>query len=196
MKVLGITGGIGAGKSSVTRFFADLGAEIVDADKIAREILEPDKEGYFQVIEAFGKEILSGDGTINRKALAQIAFASKESISKLNNITHPLVFKEMKKRIEESKKALVCLDVPLLFSCDFPIGCDKTLAVIAQEEERIKRVMDRDGMTREMVVARISKQLPDDVLIEKADYYIDNNGNMESLRIKVEKIFKQVMENK
>ena len=195
MKVLGITGGIGAGKSSVTRIFADLGADIIDADKIAREILEPEKEGYFQVIETFGKEVLGGDGTINRKALAKIAFASKESISKLNNITHPLVFKEMKKRIKKTDKALVCLDVPLLFSCDFPIGCDKTLAVIANEEERIKRVMVRDGMTREMIVARISKQLPDNVLIEKADFYIDNNGDEPSLRAKVEEIYQKVMEN-
>ena len=165
MKVLGITGGIGAGKSCVTSIFADLGAEIVDADKIARDILEPEREGYFKVICAFGKEILNTDDTINRKALADIVFNSKENLLKLNNITHPLVYEEMRNIIKDTDKELVCLDVPLLFSCDFPIRCDKTLAVVSPIEERINRVMHRDGMTREMVIMRMNNQLPDYVLI-------------------------------
>ena len=151
MKLLGITGGIGAGKSVVTKCFSDLGAEIIDADAIARQVLKKEGAAYAEVISAFGNEILQLNHEIDRKKLAAIVFSDREKLQTLNQITHACVFQEMEKQIHQSHAELICLDVPLLFSCEFPFQCDKTLAVLAPKEQRIQRVIKRDACSREDV---------------------------------------------
>ena len=193
-KILGITGGIGAGKSYVAKLFAELGATVVDADKIAREILEPDGRAYLQVVETFGREVLTSDGFIDRKKLAGIVFADNGKLEVLNGLTHPVVFEEMKKQIDSAETELVCLDVPLLFSCDFPIPYDMTLAVIAPTELRITRILDRDCCTREDAIARMENQLSDAELQEKADFSLVNAGDQEALEQEVEKIYQHILE--
>lgn len=194
MKILGITGGIGAGKSSVTRIFAELGAEIIDADQLAREILEPQGAAFSDVIAAFGKNILKPDGSIDRKKLAEIVFHNDEKLSLLNRLTHHYVFLEMERRIARSQARLICLDVPLLFSCEFPIACDKTLVVTAPEKMRIARVMKRDGCTRRQVMERMEKQLSEEVMRNRADMVIENVGPPEQLREAVGEIYKEMTE--
>ncbi len=194
MKLLGITGGIGAGKSVVTKFFSDLGAEIIDADVIARQVLEKDGAAYAEVVSVFGDEILQANHEIDRKKLAGIVFSDPEKLEKLNQITHSCVFREMEKRINQSDAELVCLDVPLLFSCQFPFQCDKTLAVLAPKEERIQRVIERDHCNREQVEARMACQLSDEVLRQKADFCILNNKSMTDLKRCVEEIYNKIME--
>lgn len=177
MIILGITGGIGAGKSVVTETFSRLGADVVDADKIAREILNKGHDAYNEVIEKFGKEILDSDGEIIRKKLASIVFNDKDKLESLNKITHVYIFDEMNKQIGASKAELICLDVPLLFSSDFPIKCNKTLVVTADDEIRIKRVIKRDNCTKEQVQERMSKQLKQEDMVKRADFVIENNDD-------------------
>ena len=171
MTILGITGGIGAGKSTVTKLFSKLGADIVDADKIAREIMNKGQDAYNEVVEEFGEEILDSDRNIIRKKLASIVFGV------LNKITHGYVFVEMNKQIDSSVAELICLDVPLLFSSDFPIKCHKTLVVTADDETRINRVIKRDNCTKEQVKQRMIKQMKQEDMIKLADYVIENNGD-------------------
>ena len=194
MKVLGITGGIGAGKSMVSHLFVKLGAMVIDADEIARQVLEKDGAAYGKVVAAFGSGILRQDKTIDRKALAEIAFADSEKVSLLNGIVHPAVFEEMENQIKSAKSDLVCLDVPLLFTCEFPIVCDKTLAVLAPKELRIERVISRDGCTREQALARMNHQLSDEEFKERADLIIINDGDEEKLLAKVKEIYDSLTE--
>ncbi len=193
-KILGITGGIGAGKSLVAKVFAELGATVVDADAIAREILEPEGKAFSAVVTAFGQEILMPNGFIDRKRLAGIVFENKEQLSQLNGLTHPVIFEEMQAQIDRAKTPLVCLDVPLLFSCDFPIFCHKTLAVLAPKEIRIARIVARDHCSEAEAEARIKNQLPDEVLREKADFCLVNDGDAECLYPKVKEIYELMME--
>ncbi len=193
-KILGITGGIGAGKSFVANLFSKLGATVVDADKIAREILEPGGSAFIKVIKSFGKEILLEDGTIDRKKLANIVFSDPEKLELLNRLTHPAVFEEIENCIKKADSNVVCLDVPLLFTCDFPISCDKTLAVIAPKEMRIKRIIARDNCTREEAIARMMTQLSDDEFREKADICLVADGDEDMLRKAIAEIYKHLME--
>ena len=194
MKLLGITGGIGAGKSVVTKCFSDLGAEIIDADAIARQVLKKEGAAYAEVISAFGNEILQLNHEIDRKKLAAIVFSDREKLQTLNQITHACVFQEMEKQIHQSHAELICLDVPLLFSCEFPFQCDKTLAVLAPKEQRIQRVIKRDACSREDVEVRMASQLTEDELRSKADICINNDKSMDELYACVKKIYQDIME--
>lgn len=189
MTILGITGGIGAGKSTVTKMFAKFGADIIDADEISHKIMEKDENAYNDVLEKFGKGILDYSGNINRKKLASIVFNNKKELAILTKITHKYIFAEMEKQIKESVSELVCLDVPLLFSSDFPIRCNKTLVVTADINLRIARVIDRDRCTKEQVMERINKQMADVDMIRLADYVVKNDGDLISLENEIKKIY-------
>lgn len=187
MKIIGITGGIGAGKSTVCKEFSSYGAEIIDADEISRNVTRKNGEAYEETVKCFGNEILDCNGEIKRKELAKIVFSDKEELKKLNLITHKHIFRKINEKIENSKSDMIVLDVPLLFSDDFPIKCDLTVAVISDAEERIRRVKLRDGEKEEAIRARMANQLSDSVLLEKADLFIENNS-VEEMKKQVKKI--------
>lgn len=193
MRILGITGGIGAGKSAVTAEFVRLGAAAVDADRIAREVLEPGGAAFAQVTAAFGPEILTPEGRVNRKALAAVVFGNPARLAELNALTHPCIFREMERRIAQARAALLCLDVPLLFDGDFPIRCHRTLAVLAPREVRIRRVMERDGCSRAQAEARMAAQLSQAELRRRADLILVNDGTVEALRRRVEQLYQEIM---
>ncbi len=193
-KILGITGGIGAGKSFVANLFAEQGATVVDADKISKKILEPDGRAFSDVLEAFGTEFLTKDGTLDRKKIAGTVFADAEKLSLLNSLTHPAIFEEIQNEIETADTSLICLDVPLLFTCDFPIICDMTLAVLAPKELRVERILNRDCCTVEEAEARMANQLSDQEFRERADICLWNDGDKQKLYEKVRKIFDQIVE--
>ncbi len=194
MKVLGVTGGIGAGKSTVSGIFAELGAAVIDADHISHLVMEPGGCAYMPVLKAFGGDILTPGHTIDRKALAAVVFGDDQKLRLLNEITHACIFREMEQRLRRAETELVCLDVPLLFSCDFPIRCDGTVAVLAPRELRIRRVMVRDGCTREQVEARMAKQLTDAELRELADFCILNDNGEEKVRQQAADVYQKMME--
>lgn len=191
MKIIGVTGGIGSGKSTVSNMFRQFGAEIIDADEISRNVTKKNGSAFSEIVEIFGEEILSEDGEINRKKLGQIVFSDKNKLAVLNEITHKYIFIEMGKKIKESKADIVILDVPLLFSNDFKIKYDYSVGVTANVSERIKRVKSRDGLTEDEILSRINNQISDKELEEKADFIIENNDYNKTLK-SVEQILKIV----
>ncbi|HIV86333.1 MAG TPA: dephospho-CoA kinase [Candidatus Monoglobus merdigallinarum] len=195
MIIIGLTGSIGAGKSAVSGIFKSLGAYIIDADKIAHEVTEKGEKAYSEIVEYFGTGILSSDGSIDRKRLGSVVFGDKAKLKMLNSITHKYIFEEIEKRIGEYTGDVAVLDVPLLFNDDFSIGYDVSVAVLADDDVRIKRVEARDGLSREQVIARMNSQKSQAELAERADYVIENSlDGLGSLREKVKKLYKRIIE--
>lgn len=181
MKIIGITGGTGAGKSSVCHELKKHGAEIVDCDKIARKVVEKGMPALDEIVEVFGADVLTDDGNLDRRKMSKIVFSDAKSLGELNRITHKHIFAEMERQIAHSCSDVVVLDVPLLFQCDFPIKCDVTVAVTASREVRIKRIMARDGITEEEAAARMSKQMTESEYAELADICFVNDGDCERI---------------
>lgn len=182
MKVIGITGGTGAGKSTLSAELEKCGAEIIDADKISRQITKQDGAAFDEILDCFGKEVLTDNGELNRRKLAEIVFSNPERRKLLESITHKYVFEEMQRRLDVCKAKIAVLDVPLLFQCNFPIKCDLTVAVIADKEMRIDRIMKRDGISREETEARMKNQLQNEQYRRLADVCFENSGDAEEIR--------------
>lgn len=183
VKVLGLTGGSGSGKSTAAVILHEYGAYIIDTDKIAREIVVPGKTAYKKIVSYFGREILNADGTLNRKKLAEIVFSDEKKLKKLNEITHAEIFAVTKRFVSEHSDELIVIDAPLLFDCPEILElCDKTAVVTADENVRIKRIMERDGISEELAEKRIAAQKPQDYLVSRSDIVWENNGNTENLR--------------
>lgn len=175
MKIIGVTGGIGSGKSTVCKEFAALGAAVIDADGISHSVTRKGEKAYFEIIENFGNGILTSDKEIDRRLLGKIVFCDKEKLKLLNKITHKYIFEEMNRLIKEnSEKAVVVLDVPLLFGSDFPIKYDLSLGVIAPDDVRAARVMARDGISKEDISARIENQLKNEDYLRLCDVCVEN----------------------
>ena len=192
MIIVGLTGSVGTGKSTVAKFFEELGAYVIDWDELAREVVRPNSKAWKEIIECFGKDVLNEDLTVNRQKLANIVFTEKGKVTKLNQIVHPEVFKEDERIINEIKNhdpnALVVKDIPLLFELTHPIFTDKTVVVSASEETQLKRLEEK-GMSRDDAQNRISSQLPLEEKIKSADFVINNNGPLEETKRQVEEIY-------
>lgn len=186
MKIIGLTGGTGSGKSVVSRYMEEKGAVIVDADLISRQIVEQGKPAYLEICNYFGTDILDTDGNILRRKLGEIVFHDKEKLGFLNQCTHGYIRKEMMQQIEEARKegkaSYVILDAPLLFEANLETLCDAVWVVYADAEVRAKRVMERDGITYELAMARISNQKSWEEYKAKADVVIDNSGDFSHLQ--------------
>lgn len=180
--VIGLTGSIATGKSTVASMFMDLGIPVIDADRIAREVVEPGEEAYKKVVEAFGEEILLEDRSLNRPKLGRIVFSDEEKRNQLNSIVHPAIRKRMlEKRDAYLKKGERCvvLDIPLLFESKLEHFVDKIIVVFVDENVQLKRLLDRNQLTKEEALQRIRSQMPVKDKIELADAAIDNNGTIE-----------------
>ena len=192
MIIIGLTGSVGTGKSTVANFFEELGAYVIDWDELAREVVRPHSKAWKEIIECFGKDVLNENLTINRQKLANIVFTEKGKVTKLNQIVHPEVFKEDERIINEIKNhdpdALVVKDIPLLFELTHPIFTDKTVVVSASEETQLKRLEEK-GMSRDDAQNRIRSQLPLEEKIKSADFVINNNGPLEETKRQVEEIY-------
>ena len=178
-KIIGLTGPTGAGKSSLTGLAEDLGYKVIDCDLFARKAVEKGTEGLNALIIAFGEDILNGDKALNRRALAQKAFSSKENTELLNKTLLPFIVELVNEEIKNSEKVL--LDAPTLFESGMDKLCLKTVAVLADREIRLKRIMTRDGIDEESALLRINAGKPDGFYIENADYIILNNGSQDEL---------------
>ncbi len=182
MKIIGITGGTGAGKSALSAEFKRLGTTVIDADLISREVSKNGGAAFDEIVANFGADILDKSGEIERKKLGKIVFENPDKLELLESITHKHIFESMQQEIDSCCSNVVILDVPLLFQCDFPIRCDLTVAVIADEETRIKRIMNRDGITKDAAVARMKNQLSNDEYKALADVCFENNGDVGEIK--------------
>lgn len=193
MLIVGLTGGYASGKSTVAGMFADMGAVVIDADILARKVVEPGKPAWSEIVAHFGNEILLEDKEINRKALAEIVFRNKKEREKLNAIVHPRVLEEEIKAIGEIRTkapdAIVILSVPLLIESGHYKHCDKIVVVTVDDETHIKRLMERDGFTREEAIMRISAQMHLSEKVKYADFVIDNSGSMEETERQAKEVF-------
>lgn len=198
MITIAVTGGIGAGKSFVAELLRIQGFAVIDADQISHKIIEKGQKAYEDIIRLFGDSILDSQKNIHRKSLAKIVFSDTEKLRLLNQITHPYIFDEMQRRIEEYEKQNkdVCLDVPLLFQADFPLSYDASIAVIAPLALRIERIIHRDGCTKEEAEKRMRTQLTDDLLKEYADFVIYNDKEQEVLKEQIQKILYCIKEGR
>jgi len=190
--IVGLTGSLGTGKSTVTNFFTELGAYIIDWDKLAKEVTCPHSKAWGKMVAYFGKDILNDDITINRRQLAELVFSNREMLARLNQIVHPEVFKEDERITNEIKNrdphAIIIKDIPLLFEVAAPIDADKIIVVSASEQTQLKR-LEKKGMSRDAAQNRIKSQLPLEEKIKAADFVINNDGSLEATKRQVEEIY-------
>ena len=192
MKTIGITGGICSGKSTVTRFLEDLGAVIIDADKIGHEALEPDTEVWHKVVDTFGRQVLTSGGSIDRKRLGEIVFGSPELLLKLNQITHPRIYQMAKTRLEDCRKrgaSVVVLEAPLLPKVGWASLIDELWVTSASEAAVLRCLQEKRGLSRTESLARIRSQVPVQEQINCADVTIDTDCSLEELKIKIEELW-------
>ena len=196
MKVIGLTGGTGSGKGVVSRSLEEAGAAIVDADRIAHEIIEKGKPAYREIIAYYGEDILDAEGNIIRKKLGEIVFHDAEKLSFLNQCTHKYIKQEIVRQIDAAKQTgtarAVILDAPLLLEVGLESVCDAVWVVYAEPEVRVQRIMARDGISHELALARIANQKSWEEYRNAADLVIDNSGTLDSLQAQLDVILKNL----
>ena len=182
MIIIGLSGQSGAGKTTALEIFEEKGFEVLDCDKVSRHVMKKDTPCTKELIFVFGEEILFEDGEINRKKLGEIVFFDKEKLAILTEITHRYIKEEIYKEIEKAKrenKKVFVLDAPLLFESGLDKICDITLGIVASKEKRIDRIVERDGITREIAEKRIESQLDEEKLKKLTHVTIENNLSIE-----------------
>ena len=193
MNVVGLTGGIASGKSTVSRILRELGAEVIDADQIARNVVRQGTPAWKEIRDHFGTEILLPDGEIDRAALGDLVFHDPAQKEALNGIVHPRVITEYAQRIAELEKtmpeALVIMDVPLLFESGMHEGLQDIIVVYVPIDLQLQRLRERDRLSREDALARIHSQMPLDKKAALATHLIDNSGTPEHTLLQTRRIF-------
>jgi len=183
-RIIGLTGGIASGKSTVSRVLGESGAVIIDADAISRTLLQKDGAAYEQVAAAF-PQYVGENGEIDRRGLGAHVFSDEDAIRRLNSITHPIIVSEVKKRAEQEIGGVI-IDAPLLIEVGLDRICDEIWLVTADRETRIERVMLRNGLTRKEAEDRINNQMSEEKKRSYAQLIIDNSGSMEELMMQIE----------
>ena len=190
--ILGITGNIASGKSTVSSIFKDLGFKLYDADKIAKEILNK-KETIKKITEKFPKEIIGNDGYVNKIKMKELIFKSDEYRNLLNSIIHPLVFEFYKDiKNENIKNENIIFDIPLLYETNMQTLCDKVVLVVSDYNLKIERISKRDNISKNLAKKIIESQMDDEAKMRKADYVIFNNGSYEKLKEKTLEIYMEI----
>lgn len=182
--VIGLTGQTGAGKSTVSNAMKKCGCAVIDADKIAREVVEPKTDCLKMLTKAFGCDIINEDGTLNRKKLAEKAFSSKENTKLLNEITHPYIIRLTKQRIAEFFARgynIVVFDAPQLFESGSDKLCDIIVSVTASQKCRLERIISRDGISEKQVLARMRVQLSEEYFRKHSDYIINGEQDINAV---------------
>ena len=193
MKV-GLTGGIGAGKSTVADLFSQKGAVVIRSDELARQVIEPQTLGFQQVVDRFGKDFINSDGYIDRAKLAQVVFQDDAALKDLENIIHPLVRNRTNQIIEQhTSETIIINEIPLLLEKKMESLFDFLVIVISSEKNRLERLSKR-GLNKEQASARMAKQVSDEQRKAAADFLIVNDGNLDQLEADVQKIWQTLQE--
>jgi dephospho-CoA kinase len=197
MTSLGVTGGIGSGKTTVCGFLEEQGARVFYADLEAKRLMQEDEAVHDQIVEAFGESAYREDGSLNRVYLADRVFGDRDEVERLNAIVHPAVFRAFASAVERAEAEDVRLlvhEAALLFEAGGDAHVDATCAVVAPDADRIARVTERDDVTEEQVRARMEHQLPQEELRHRADYVIENDGSLDDLRSKTLDLYWEIVE--
>jgi len=196
--VVGLTGGIGSGKTVVASMFEDEGAHVIDFDYLARLIVEPDKPAWRDIVDYFGPGILSPDRTLNRPALAEIIFSDDKSRKALEGFTHPRIFERrdalLKAIREKDPYSIVIIDFPLLFESGLRKDLDKVILVYVPRDVQLERATKRDGLSPEEVEKRLHAQVPIGEKRSLSDFVIDNSGSLKHTRDQVRKVMRELSE--
>ena len=190
MKVIGLTGGIGTGKSTVSEYMAQKGCLILDADKISRSMTDKSAPALKTIAEVFGSEFVDDEGCLNRKALGDLVFNDSEKLAQLQKIITEKVVEDIDLKIKDLKskgfKGIIVVDAPLLFECGMESMHDENWLVVADLKSRIERVSKRDGLTEDQILARINNQMPQDEKEKLSQCIIDNSGTIDSLKEQID----------
>ena len=196
MLIVGLTGGVASGKTTVSQVLKEEGAYIIDADRIARELVQPLAPAWRKLVRAFGKEILREDGSIHRKKLADKVFADLSQRKLLNQILHPRIRKEMEQKAKEigqkDPEAIVVIDAPLLVELGDHRWMDKLMVVTSTQKQQIKRLEERDGVSREEALRMLASQMPVKDKVKLADFVIRNQGSLQKTKKETREIFQEL----
>ena len=188
--IYGLTGGIGAGKSAVANILKEKGYRVLNADDISREVTQKDSPLLRLLVKAFGIEIIQEDGELNRRKLAEIAFSDKDKTRRLNELMQTAILVRAIEKVSRlrflHKDDVIFFEVPMLFEAGWDNFVNKIWLVTAPTEERVSRVMERDGLSQDEIMARMKLQMTDDEKKQRADVIINNNGNLDDLEKQVE----------
>lgn len=196
--IIGLTGPSGAGKSIVSQIADKFNIAIIDADKLSHEVTQSNSECIKALSNAFGPDILQPSGSIDRKALAKAAFSSNENTAMLNRITHPFIKAKLCQSIKATLKqnpTAIILDAPTLFESGCNEMCDTIISVLAPTEERLKRILARDKISKTAALARIAAGKTDNYYIQRSNYIIVNDSTMEEYFKKITEVIKQILKN-
>ena len=190
---VGLTGGIGSGKTTISDLFAELGVDVIDTDEIARELSQKGQAAARQIEQRFGPEVLASDGSLDRDRLRELVFSEPQARKALQSILHPLIRAEVKRRLNASDKPYALVVVPLLVESRGYDFADRVLVVDCTEEQQIARVMQRSGLPRDQVKAIMATQATRTERLAAADDVINNGGALGALRSQVEKLHRQYL---
>lgn len=194
-RVIGLTGGIGSGKSTVSQFLAELGAVIIDADKVGHEAFKPDTELWGEIVATFGEQILTPSGEIDRRKLGEIVFNNPESLLKLNEIMHPRLKEIVKAQFDEYRRQgvdVVVLEAAVLIEASWISQVDEVWVTIASESVVLKRLKEQRGLAEEQILARIRSQLSNEERIKYADVVIYNDGDLTEVKKTVRELWQKL----
>ncbi|MBS1270882.1 MAG: Dephospho-CoA kinase [Candidatus Marinimicrobia bacterium] len=197
MLVVGVTGGIGSGKSTVSEMFAEKGAYIFDADTVAKEMIDTNEELQQELIDEFMDDIIDENSNIVKSKLARIGFSNQANQEMLNAIIHPYVFQANDAQVEAARERgdtdLYILDAPLLFESGLDLHTDYTVLVYTRMKLRLERAKKRGNLSHDEITRRMDLQMPEEEKVELADFVIDNNGTEEELRAEVDRVYAGIM---
>lgn len=196
MLIVGLTGGVASGKTTVSRVLKEEGAYIIDADQMARELVRPHTPAWRKLVRAFGKDILREDGSLHRKKLADKVFTNLRQRKLLNQILHPRIRKEMERRAKEigqkDPEAVVVIDAPLLVELGDHRKMDKLIVVTSTQTQQIERLKERDGISSEEALRIFSSQMPVEDKVKLADFVIRNEGSLRETKKKTREVYKEL----
>jgi dephospho-CoA kinase len=193
MGYFGLTGGVASGKSTVARMFEELGAKVIDADRIGHELLGSTQPPYNEIVRRFGKEVLDASGEIDRRRLGAIVFSDAAKLRELNAILHPRIIERVEAEAQryraQDPRAVILVDAALIFEAGIGSRFEKLLVAWCPPEMQIERLMAKAGLSRKKAEQRVAAQIPSDEKRRRADYVIDSSGSLEDTRKQVERLF-------